>query len=268
MKEDLINSFKAHLYERTSSPLIGAFIFYWTVCNYKLVMVALDGDMKINEKFNLIKTLYPQNIWTPWEGFDIHYSTLLGNGLLMPLLITLTYLFIIPYPTRFIYKFWKYRQKELTEIKYSIEDETPIGELQSKKLRNTIYILQKKHDEQIEEITNLKSLINSTDSIPNIKEKESTPIKIEEKELDNAILEYKTLLITFNEYRILEKIKETSFSTIENIYDNISDISDLDSLIKKLINTKLICFDKNKNIIVTEKGIKALDKFGDDEIPF
>ncbi len=31
--KDIINSFKAHLYERTSSPLIGAFIFYWIICN-------------------------------------------------------------------------------------------------------------------------------------------------------------------------------------------------------------------------------------------
>lgn len=65
--QDIINSFKAHLYERTSSPLIGSFLFYWFICNYKLVMVILDGDMKLNDKFKLIKTLYPQNIWTPWK---------------------------------------------------------------------------------------------------------------------------------------------------------------------------------------------------------
>lgn len=147
--QDIINSFKAHLYERTSSPLIGSFLFYWFICNYKLVMVILDGDMKLNDKFKLIKTLYPQNIWTPWEGFDIHYSTLLGNGLLMPLLITLAYIFIIPYPAKFVYSFWKNKQKEIQEIKQKIDDETPLTKEQSKKIREDFKTLESLYYENL-----------------------------------------------------------------------------------------------------------------------
>ena len=73
--QDIINSFKAHLYDRTSSPLVGSFIFYWLLCNYKLVVVLLDSDLKANEKFDLIKTLYPQEVLTLWTGFDIYYYT-------------------------------------------------------------------------------------------------------------------------------------------------------------------------------------------------
>uniref|UniRef100_UPI001D026045 hypothetical protein n=1 Tax=Aliarcobacter butzleri TaxID=28197 RepID=UPI001D026045 len=69
--KDIINSFKAHLYERTSSPLIGTFIFYWIICNYKLIMIIFDGEMKLNEKFDLMHT--PEQFGQP---ADLHPDTL------------------------------------------------------------------------------------------------------------------------------------------------------------------------------------------------
>lgn len=143
--QDFINSFKAHLYERTASPLLGSFVFYWIVCNYKLIVILLDGDMKVNEKFDLIKTIYPQNIWVPWEGFEIHYSTLLGNGFLLPLLISLLYILISPFPSKWIYQFWKNNQKELLEIKQKIDDETPLTKEQSQKIKEDYRNLEEKY---------------------------------------------------------------------------------------------------------------------------
>jgi hypothetical protein len=104
--KDIINSFKAHLYERTSSPLLGSFIFYWIICNYKLIMVIFDDEMKLNEKFDFIKTIYPQEKITLWNGFDIYYQILLGNGLLIPLIITLIYILLLPFASNFIYGLW------------------------------------------------------------------------------------------------------------------------------------------------------------------
>lgn len=114
--KDIINSFKAHLYERTSSPLLGSFIFYWIICNYKLIMVIFDKEMKLNEKFDLIKTIYPQEKITLWNGFDIYYQILLGNGLLVPLIITLIYVLLLPFASNFIYGLWIKHQNNFKKI--------------------------------------------------------------------------------------------------------------------------------------------------------
>jgi hypothetical protein len=139
---DIINSFKAHLYERTASPLIGSFIFYWLICNYKLIVILLTGDLKVEEKFDLIKTIYPQDTLTLWPGFEIHYYTLLGNGLLIPLLITLIYIFLLPIPSKYIYEYWKNKQKEIQKIKQKIEDDTPLTNKQSKEIKQDMINLE------------------------------------------------------------------------------------------------------------------------------
>ncbi len=161
--QDIINSFKAHLYDRTSSPLVGSFIFYWLVCNYKFVMVIFDGDLKVIEKFEVIKTLYPQDVFTLWTGFKINYYTLLGNGLLIPLIISLIYIFLVPYPSKYIYEFWKNKQKEIHDIKQKIDDETPLTKEQSKKIRQDIINLEIEYENSFrrkdEEIYQLKEML-------------------------------------------------------------------------------------------------------------
>lgn len=132
--QDIINSFKAHLYDRTSNPLVGSFIFYWLICNYKLVIVLLDGDLKANEKFDLIDTLYPTFIESGLTGF------------LLPLVLTLAYIYIVPYPAKKIYEFWKSNQKEIQEIKQKIDDETPLTKEQSRKIRQDMINLEMEYE--------------------------------------------------------------------------------------------------------------------------
>jgi len=274
--ENFINSFKANLYERASSPVLGYFIFYWLICNYKLVMIILDGDMKIKDKLDLIKEIYPQNIVTFWDGFDIHYSTLLGNGLLIPLLITLVYIFIIPYPAKYIYTFWKNRQKELLIVKHNIDEENPISGNKAKKLRRDFYELQKKYESQFEEITNLKSLINSSEELPNIKEENNLNNINNDtntnKEVSKVFSSYKDLIIDYLELTILEKCNEGC--TVDDISSISEEPDTLESKTQELLKKKLIKFDKEKEIfIITDKGIKAIEKcsfkdINEDEIPF
>lgn len=42
MLTDVVNSVKAALYDRTSSPLFGAFAISWVGWNYRLLLVALS----------------------------------------------------------------------------------------------------------------------------------------------------------------------------------------------------------------------------------
>lgn len=267
--QDIINSFKAHLYERTSSPLIGSFIFYWVVCNYKLVIVLLDGDLKANEKFELIKTLYPQNIWTPWEGFDIHYSALLGNGFLIPLVISLIYIFAIPKPAKFIYKFWKQGQKEILDIKQRIDDETPLTKEQSKKIRQDMINLEIEYEKifsrKEEEINQLKILLkeapineNNFPSDKNLIQRNYEDSFFGDRDID--------ISLTDLQKRIMENIGNDKENHTSKISESLGiDLITAEHNIDELLNIKLIQVinefnNGNKRYELTPFGRKFLIK--------
>lgn len=104
--QNIINSFKAHLYERTTSPLLGAFVFYWLIFNYKMIVILFDNKLESNVKFSNIDTIYKN---------DFIYNIPL-NGLIYPLLATLIYLLIFPFASNFIYRLWIKHQDELKRI--------------------------------------------------------------------------------------------------------------------------------------------------------
>lgn len=121
--DDIVKSVKAHLYDRTTSPLSGAFLLSWGVWNYKMLFV-LFSSLDVDVKFDYISTfLYPAS-----------YDCLM-KGFVFPLLTTLFFIFIYPYPSRFVYEFWRRRQKEVKEIRQKIEDETPLTIEESREIR-------------------------------------------------------------------------------------------------------------------------------------
>ncbi|MDS1370242.1 hypothetical protein AB0W31_04770 [Aliarcobacter butzleri] len=163
--KDIINSFKAHLYERTSSPLIGAFIFYWIICNYKLIMIIFDGEMKLNEKFDLIKTIYPQEKITLWNGFDIYYQILFGNGLLIPLIITLIYILLLPFASNYIYSLWIKHQNKLKEISNErVLTKKEFGDLQ-RRFTELELSFDDTFSKKDNEITQLKKLLDEKEHL-------------------------------------------------------------------------------------------------------
>ena len=223
--KDIINSFKAHLYERTSSPLIGAFIFYWIICNYKLVMIIFDGEMKLNEKFDLIKTIYPQEKITLWNGFDIYYQILLGNGLLIPLIITLIYVLLLPYASNYIYSLWIKHQNNLKKISNErVLTKKEFGDLQ-RRFTELELSFDDTFSKKDNEIINLKKLIEA---------KENNNIKMQERiehfekeeikfnEMSSKIEEYEIKLT--EKVKIEKELKELKKSEIESkkiLLDNL-----------------------------------------------
>lgn len=278
--QDYINSFKAHLYERTASPLLGSFVFYWIICNYKFIVILIDGDMKANEKFELIKTIYPQNIWIPWEGFEIHYSTILGNGFLLPLLISLLYIFISPFPSKWIYKFWKNKQREILEIKQKIDDETPLTKEQSRKIRQDIINLELEYEKifkrKEEENKQLKTMLDSHDSsynneIEKLKQEIQTIHKIKE---ENSVLNSeKKSSINNDEINTLE-LNNDEINALKLIGNDDSGISAVNvsnqfkihqikanNICNNLMNKKYIKTHPSYNegyFLITEKGSNFL----------
>ncbi len=138
--EDFIKSIKAHLYDRATSPLFGAFVISWVLWNYKFVVTILSS-MEVHDKFDYISTfIYPS------------VNTCLLQGLLYPLLTTLSFIFLYPYPAKFVYSFTRKRQKELKEIKQLIEDETPLTHEESRKLRRDMASLDLEYKKELERI--------------------------------------------------------------------------------------------------------------------
>ena len=67
MIDELWKSIKATLYDRASSPLLGAFAVSWFVWNYRMVVVVF-ADLEPTAKFDLINhALYPTAAM--WIGF-------------------------------------------------------------------------------------------------------------------------------------------------------------------------------------------------------
>lgn len=176
MSVDIFKSIKGAIYERTTSPLIGTFIVSWIIWNYKFFVVLLSS-MAAPEKLSYIEcTLYPD-----WKSF-------LCVGALGPLITALLFLFIYPYPARFVFRFWHQRQKELKEIRQQIENETPLTTEESRKIRRELVEQQLDYDSQLQrnssQIEQLKKNITERDE----------SIAVLEKELANT----KALLTTHN----------------------------------------------------------------------
>lgn len=177
------------------------------------------------------------------EGFDIHYSTLLGNGLLMPLLITLAYIFIIPYPAKFVYSFWKNKQKEIQEIKQKIDDETPLTKEQSKKIRQDFKKLESIYYDNLLRNKDTKSI--------NIDDEKSL------KESDD---------ISKYEIKILDFLSHSPhhYTRLSDIINSFNDPeSKINYYLDKLCSKKYISSEYNDNTknyqyIIEKKGIEYL----------
>lgn len=151
MLDDLAKTVKAQLYERASSPLLGAFAISWVAWNYRFVLV-LISSMPAAEKFTYIDT----NIFSSYQAIFLH-------GTLYPLLTTLSLIFIYPIPARFVYEYWRTRQRELKEIQQRIDDETPLTREEARELRHETLNARLEFEQELErrsaEITRLKETI-------------------------------------------------------------------------------------------------------------
>lgn len=157
--KDIINSFKAHLYERTSSPLLGSFIFYWIICNYKFIIILFDKDLTSENKFIAIDNLYKT------DYISISILNIPINGLLLPLLITLAYVLVLPFISKFIHKAWIWHQNELKKISNGkVLTEKEFGELQQKYFELELSF-SKTFSEKDKEITQLKKFLDEKEHL-------------------------------------------------------------------------------------------------------
>lgn len=158
--KDIVNSFKAHLYERTSSPLLGAFIFYWLICNYKMVIILLDDKLNSKNKFLEIDILYKEDIVSIPNLINIPL-----NGLLIPIAITLIYILIFPFISNLLHKAWIWHQNKLKEISNGkVLTKIEFGELHQK-FTELELSFDDKFQKKDSEILKLKSILEKKDKL-------------------------------------------------------------------------------------------------------
>lgn len=153
MIDEFSKSMKAVLYERTASPLSGALAVSWIIWNYRLIAVLLS-DLAVQERFSYIdKVLYAEP------------SIALLKLCVGPVLTTIIVIFVYPFPAKWVFKFWRSRQRELREIRQQIDDLTPLTREQARQIRQQVISIQIDYDKQLErasdEESRLKQMVTS-----------------------------------------------------------------------------------------------------------
>lgn len=153
MLDDLSKSIKAQLYDRVSSPLLASFCVSWVAWNYRFVMV-LVSSIPLTDKISFIDThIFPT------------YQHVLLRGSLYPLLTALLLIFVYPIPAKYVYEYWRKRQRELKVIQQRIDDETPLSREEAREIRREALKASLEYDKEIQsksaEIARLKELIEA-----------------------------------------------------------------------------------------------------------
>ena len=121
--KELFGELKLNLYERLSSPLMPSFIVSWMVVNYKLI-VTIFSEGSFETKFDYIDS----HLYSSQPCFWL-------LTLIYPLLGSLIYIFVLPYPARFVFGFSLNRKIELRQMKLTKEKATLLSQEDSNKLR-------------------------------------------------------------------------------------------------------------------------------------
>lgn len=196
MLDDLAKTVKAQLYERVSSPLLGAFTISWIAWNYRFLLV-LVSSMPIAEKFAYIDN----NIFNSYQNIFLH-------GTLYPLITTLSLIFIYPFPAKFVYEYWRTRQRELKEVQQRIDDETPLTREEARELRHEAIKARIEFEQELgrrsDEVAKLKETIKELQPIAN-----SSPIK-QAKAAQQKKVETNSAALDDNQVQMLKSIAESS----------------------------------------------------------
>ncbi|MBE3681695.1 hypothetical protein [Vibrio campbellii] len=150
MLADAMTSIKAYLYERAVSPLLGSLIVSWAAWNYRFFFLAVS-DLKYAEKMAEIEKFYQiadthNVLWL----FDWTVSNFWAIGVVFPLITSMLYLFVFPFPAEWVYRFSLGRQKVLNDLKNEKQENELLTLEQSKAVRNQLADTEKQFDEQIE----------------------------------------------------------------------------------------------------------------------
>jgi hypothetical protein len=121
MLDDLIKGAREYISDRFMSPLDAALAASWFGWNYKFILILVSGEPVIR-KLHLIRMIYQDHTWMP---------LLFG-----PTITAAIYLFLFPFPSRWVYAFTLRRRREALDTLREIEAQTPLTKEESQSLRD------------------------------------------------------------------------------------------------------------------------------------
>lgn len=96
MNRDIINSVKATLYDRVSSPVYGTFIFVWLLSNWKIVYVTFFADKKFLENSTRLDYIIEYFSLTTDIFGSFEVNSFFTHLFLFPIITTLIILLWLP----------------------------------------------------------------------------------------------------------------------------------------------------------------------------
>lgn len=181
---DIIKSIKSFLYDRSASPLFGAFLISWAVWNYRFVLY-LISDLKIENKINYLDK-YFLPVKYEFFGYAINIPTQLTSGFVVPLVLTLFYIYAYPFLAKPVYRFSLKRQTEIREIKQQESDVRLLDEKESREIFQRLAELQDKYDSDTDYLQkHVSSLTKKISELENNKREGLS--ELSDKELNEKI---------------------------------------------------------------------------------
>jgi hypothetical protein len=146
--DEFIKSIKAFLYDRTVSPLFGAYLSAWSVWNYKVFIVLLDGKAELSTKLDFLDKYFGPQIHI--VGNTLYISGWFYSGVFWPTLLTIFYLFGYPKLAKPVFETSLQNQIDLRKAKQEKEKQRLLSVEESIKLTAEIEQMRLKSDKDAE----------------------------------------------------------------------------------------------------------------------
>lgn len=151
MLESIGKSISTIIDERLSSPLVSSFTIAWLLYNYKFVVILFSAT-SVSETFRLIHEVSFPSSWI-----------VLRDGIAVPLAAAAAYIYLLPYPSKYVFEKWKTTQKEINAIKQRVEGDALLTIDESRAMRAKERELFAKIDEANNELNKLKDDLRAAD---------------------------------------------------------------------------------------------------------
>ncbi|MEM7207266.1 MAG: hypothetical protein AAF434_05560 [Pseudomonadota bacterium] len=156
--DEILNSINAYFRDRASSPLIGAFTFSWVVWNFEVIVILFSGE-GLTTKLEFIDrhfSTFPNFVFFSTHGFE--WALYGFNWLIIPVVLTIVYLYGYPIAAKPVYKFHLKQQTQLREIKKEAQRKRVLDQEEANAMFVKMAKLEEKH---IEEVSDLRSQIRA-----------------------------------------------------------------------------------------------------------
>lgn len=219
--DDILKSIKAFLYERSVSPLFGAFSLAWAIWNFRVIIIIFSGS-DFENKLIAIDNYFSIASISVYQ-LKVVISGSLIYGLFYPAALTAFYLYAYPLLAEPAYEHHLKKQKIIRKIKQDSENERLLSKSESREIFRKLTQLQNTHDSETETyeqnitsfrdtIKELETQLNST----NTKEKSELTDKLWNERQEKSNLQ-KNITSQTETIKQLEEISDKHREEVENL---------------------------------------------------